>query len=68
MGEGGRHLKMTAKSATTKASAICFSADGELCDFPEVSPVDIVFNIQRDYYNGLVRPQLQIRDWRPHEE
>jgi single-stranded-DNA-specific exonuclease len=66
MGADGRHLKMTAKSGNTKVSAIIFNCDPALSEMPEDQPVDIIFNIQRDAYGGLFRPQLHVRDWRSH--
>ena len=67
MGDNGQHLKMLAKSRNTRVSAISFSCDPELLELSEDCRVDIIFHIQRDYYDGLVRPQLQIKDWRPSD-
>jgi single-stranded-DNA-specific exonuclease len=68
MGANGQHLKVTARQGGTKISAIIFSSDPELVDVLEEQPVDIVFNLQRDFYDGLVRPQMHIKDWRLHDE
>ena len=67
VGADGRHLKMTARSGSARVPAIIFNSDPELAHAPEEQPLDIIFNIQRDTYGGLFRPQIHIKDWRPHE-
>jgi len=67
MGASGQHLKMTAKDGNAKVSAIVFSSDPELAEVPEDRRLDVVFSLQRDFYDGLVRPQIHIKDWRPHD-
>ena len=59
---------MTAKDGSTNVSAIVFSFDPELAEVPErTCGSNVVFSLQPDFCDGLVRPQIHIKDWRPHE-
>lgn len=67
MGPNGKHVKMTARSGTARVSAVMFGCDPQLADLLEEQPVDVVFNIIRDDWDGMFRPQICIRDWRLYE-
>lgn len=63
-GAGGRHLKMTARDGNRRVSAILYNSDPEIADIPERQLVDLVFNLQRNTWNGTFVPEIVIRDWR----
>lgn len=67
LGGNGKHLKAIACSGTTKIPAMLFACDPELAEYSEDLPIDAVFNLQRDDWNGASRPMISIRDWRPYD-
>ncbi len=63
MGEG-RHARFTVSSGGTRARAVSFGCDGRLGVQPRV-PVDAVFRLELNVFNGAVEPRLLLRHARP---
>jgi single-stranded-DNA-specific exonuclease len=59
MGEG-RHARFTVSSGGTRARAVSFGCDGRLGVEPG-APVDAVFRLELNVFNGAVEPRLLLR-------
>lgn len=62
--KGGRHLRCSVRQGTGLRAAVFFNAPPELGALPADAPVDVVFHLQLNEWQGTVTPQLQLRDWR----
>jgi single-stranded-DNA-specific exonuclease len=63
MGEG-RHARFTVSSGGTRARAVSFGCDGRL-GVEARAPVDAIFRLELNAYNGAVEPRLLLRHARP---
>jgi single-stranded-DNA-specific exonuclease len=60
MGEGGRHARFTVTAGGTRTPAVAFGCDGRLQAEPG-EPVDATFKLERNFWNGAVKPRLVLR-------
>lgn len=61
-----KHLKLTLQCNSTKWTAI-FWGKGDLLEQVRAnSKVDVVYNVNRNFFNGNVYPQMILLDMKPH--
>ena len=61
-----KHLKMTLAGGKYKWPALFWDAASRVLnkEFGKGDPIDVVFNITRDWYKGIATPQMMISDLR----
>ena len=59
MGEG-RHARFTVTAGGTRTPAVAFGCEGKLQARPG-EPVDATFRLERNFWNGAVKPRLVLR-------
>jgi len=59
MGDGS-HARFSVTSGGARARAVAFGCDGRLPGDPG-EPVDAIFGLERNFYNGAVEPRLVLR-------
>jgi single-stranded-DNA-specific exonuclease len=62
VGRDGAHLKMVLAGGGSQMDAIAFNAGTR--EVPE-GPLDLLFELDRNDFNGYRSLQLRVRDWRP---
>jgi len=60
MGEEGRHLRFTLEAGAARSRAVSFGCGGRL-PVEAGAPVDAIFTLELDQYNGIVEPRLVLR-------
>jgi hypothetical protein len=63
MGSSGAHLKFKLKQGTSLWEAVAFGAGERAVDVQ--TPLDIVYNLEQDDWNGETRLRLNIMDFAP---
>jgi single-stranded-DNA-specific exonuclease len=63
MGSGGAHLRFKLKQAGSLWDAVAFGAGERQVDVQ--NPLDIVYNLEQDEWNGETRLRLNIIDFAP---
>jgi single-stranded-DNA-specific exonuclease len=64
VGHDGSHLKMKLKQGEVIMEAIAFGFGGVLKNTIPVEPIDVVYSIEEDNWNGYQKLQLKIKDIR----
>lgn len=64
-GNGRAPVRVRVEQDGAYRDAIWFKPPAEFLRLGTGAAVDLVFHLQIDDYQGLSRPQLRIRDWRP---
>jgi single-stranded-DNA-specific exonuclease len=61
----GKHARFTVQRGTSSIDGVYFNPDAPFLALPLESKLDLVFHVQLDEWNGLLKPELRLRDWRP---
>lgn len=62
VGVSGNHLKFKLKVGGSYLDAICFGCINDITNFDLNKRVNIVFNLDENYWNGFTNLQLKIKD------
>ena len=63
VGADKKHLKLTVGAGRSSWDAIAFGFGGWAEEMPE--EIDLLYNFERNAYNGVVSLQLNVRDIKP---
>jgi single-stranded-DNA-specific exonuclease len=67
VGREGKHLQIRVRRGQAHVRGVLFNHDAPLTLVAESEPVDIVFSLGRDEWQGESYPKIYIRDWRRSE-
>jgi single-stranded-DNA-specific exonuclease len=59
-----KHARLSLQQNGTARDGVCFNSGSALFELAPESMVDVVFHLQLDEWNGMLKPQLCVRDWR----
>jgi single-stranded-DNA-specific exonuclease len=62
--KGGSHVRLTLQDGGTRLEGILFNAPPATFDLRSGAHLDVVFHFGLNEWNGQVRPELRLRDWR----
>jgi len=62
VGKAGNHIKLKLKNDLVTFDAIFFNSVNNIADFSPGDTIDIVYNLEKNVWNGLVSLQLKIKD------
>jgi len=59
-----KHARFRLEQAGTCIDGLCFGAPESFLRIPARSKLDVVFHVQLDTWQGMVKPEIRLRDWR----
>jgi hypothetical protein len=62
--KGGSHARLTLQEGNALLDGVLFNAPPEIFELRPGAPLDVVFHFGLNEWNGQVRPELRLRDWR----
>jgi single-stranded-DNA-specific exonuclease len=62
--KGGSHARLTLREGNALLEGVLFNAPPETFDLRPGTRLDVVFHFGINEWNGQVRPELRLRDWR----
>ncbi len=68
VGRSGNHIKFTLKKTSEYIEAVIFNCLNELEKFENGMKVDLVYNLEENYWNGNVTLQMKVKDVRDSTE
>lgn len=63
----GKHARFTLQRGETCVDGVSFHAEPSFLELPLESKLDTVLHLQLNEWNGLVKPEMRLRDWRLSE-
>jgi single-stranded-DNA-specific exonuclease len=61
---GGRHARCRFMQSGRPMDGVFFNAPKEFMDLPLETPLDLVFHLQLNEWQGRLKPEIRLRDWR----
>ena len=62
--KGGAHARLLLQQGTSRMEGVLFNAPHDFFSLPVGARLDIVFHFGLNEWNGQVRPELRVVDWR----
>jgi single-stranded-DNA-specific exonuclease len=60
----GKHARISVQQGSARMDGIVFNAPEQFAEIPLETKLDTVFHFQLNEWQGLLKPELCIRDWR----